>query len=141
MSARLPFPVRISALLAAALCVGAATNTATCRAPSQSTPIPTPSPSDEIFTTSDGFRFFVNTIATGLHIPWGLVFAPDGRMFFTERDGFVRILQNGAILAEPALALTDVVAVGESGALGLALHPDFARTHYVYLAYTGQGRD
>ena len=33
----------------------------------------------------------------------GLAFAPDGRLFFTERPGRVRIFQNGQLLAAPAL--------------------------------------
>jgi glucose/arabinose dehydrogenase len=34
------------------------------------------------------------------------------------------------------LTFDDVHAEGESGALGIALHPDFANNHFVYLLYT-----
>src|SRR5690606_15692184 len=68
--------------------------------------------------------------------PWSLAFAPDGRLFVTERPGRVRVVQNGQLLPEPALALTDVFTTGESGILGLALHPDFASNGFVYLTYT-----
>ncbi len=88
------------------------------------------------FTAADGTRFGVQTLATGLQIPWSLAFTPDGRLLVTERPGRVRVIQNGALLAEPALTLTDVITTGESGILGLAVHPQFAANRFVYLTYT-----
>ena len=88
------------------------------------------------FTAADGTRFGVQTLATGLQIPWSLAFTPDGRLLVTERPGRVRVVQNGALLAEPALTLTDVFTTGESGILGLAVHPQFAANRFVYLTYT-----
>jgi len=90
-------------------------------------------------TAQDGTAFGVQVLATGLEIPWALAFAPDGRLFITERPGRVRIFTNGQLQAEPALVLTDVFTAGESGILGLALHPDFATNHLVYLTYTATG--
>ncbi len=77
----------------------------------------------------------VDTVLTGLEVPWEVAFAPDGRLFLTERPGRVRVVVAGQLLAEPALTLP-VAAVGEGGLLGLALHPNFAETHWVYLYYT-----
>lgn len=34
-------------------------------------------------------RFRVEVVVSNLEIPWSIVFAPDGRMFFTERPGRV----------------------------------------------------
>ena len=57
--------------------------------PPGSTPSPSPSPlpPSRVFTTRDGVRFQVETVLTGLEIPWSLAFAPDGRLFVTERPG------------------------------------------------------
>jgi glucose/arabinose dehydrogenase len=55
----------------------------------------------------------------------------------TERPGRVRLVVNGQLRTQPALTLP-VAAVGEGGLLGLALHPDFSRTGWVYLYYTYQ---
>ena len=90
-------------------------------------------PPTTTFTAADGTRFGVQTLATGLQIPWSLAFAPDGRLFISERPGRVRVYQNGTLLAEPALTLTDAFTRDESGILGLAVHPDFASNRFVYL--------
>jgi len=77
----------------------------------------------------------VQVLATHLEIPWALAFAPDGRIFVTERPGRIRVIQNGQLQADPWMTL-DVATVGEGGLLGLALDPHFADNHYVYVAYT-----
>ena len=77
----------------------------------------------------------VATVVGGLDTPWALAFAPDGRLFITERPGRIRVVKNGQLQPEPWLTL-DVVESGESGLLGLALDPQFAQNGYVYVAYT-----
>ena len=91
------------------------------------------------FTAADGTRFGVQTLATGLQIPWSLAFTPDGRLLVSERPGRVRVFQNGALLTELALTLSDVFTRDESGILGLAVHPDFATNRFVFLTYTANG--
>ncbi len=78
----------------------------------------------------------VETFVSGLATPWAIDFAPDGRMFLTERSGRIRVVQNGELLLEPWLVLSDVVEVSEAGLLGLALDPRFSENGYVYVAYT-----
>jgi aldose sugar dehydrogenase len=90
----------------------------------------------ENYTAADGTRFAVETYVQNLEVPWAIAFAPDGRMFFTERPGRVRILANNALLPAPALTLTDTYTQAEAGALGIAIDPDFVSNHYVYIAYT-----
>ena len=72
---------------------------------------------------------------TNLDVPWEMAFAPDGRIFLTERPGRIRIIKDGQLQSEPWMSL-DVAATGEGGLLGLALDPEFAANHYVYVAYT-----
>jgi glucose/arabinose dehydrogenase len=99
---------------------------------------PPPSIPTTTFTAGDGTRFGVQIFLTRLEVPWSLAFAPDGRLFIAERPGRVRIVQNGQLLAEPALVLSDVFAEGEAGVLGMALHPNFAQNRFVYIAYTAR---
>jgi glucose/arabinose dehydrogenase len=48
------------------------------------------------------------------------------------------VVQNGQLLAQPAFTFTDVMirTGNESGVLGMALHPNFAQNHFVYVAYS-----
>ena len=97
------------------------------------TPAPAPGPPSDLITTRDGVRFRVETVLTGLEIPWALAFAPDGRLFVTERPGRVRIVNLSTFTSDVALTLGGVFAQGEAGLLGLALDPDFAGNGFVYL--------
>jgi glucose/arabinose dehydrogenase len=83
----------------------------------------------------------VETIATNLEIVWSIVFAPDNRMFFTERPGRVRVIENGKLLAAPFFTVPDVELSGESGLMGMVLHPNFAENRFVYLAYAYQNAE
>ncbi|MBI4302453.1 MAG: PQQ-dependent sugar dehydrogenase [Chloroflexi bacterium] len=77
----------------------------------------------------------VEVVADSLEVPWSLAFAPDGRLFFTERPGRIRLVQNGRLLSQPVATL-EIAAVGEAGLMGIALDPEFPRNHYLYVYYT-----
>jgi aldose sugar dehydrogenase len=119
-----------------------ATDTVTlksCRSNSNpDTSAPPPAGGGDVFTTGDGVGFRVEVVATNLQIPWSLAFAPDGRLFFTERPGRVRILNAGSSTPELALTLDDPFTQGEAGVLGLALDPEFSTNRFVYLYYSAQ---
>ena len=91
-----------------------------------------------VFTTRDGVRYQVETAAADLDSPSALAFAPDGRLFVTERVGRVRIFDAALRSSSVALTLDDVLVQGEAGLLGLALDPDFAQMRLVYLYYTAR---
>jgi aldose sugar dehydrogenase len=114
-----------------------------CREPDSgdngSTPTTPPITSSDVFTTRDGVRFRVETVLTGLEIPWSLTFAPDGRLFVTERPGRVRIINMATATSELALTLDGVFAQGEAGVLGLALDPEFPQNRFVYIYYSANG--
>ena len=69
--------------------------------------------------------------------PVTLAFAPDGRLFYNELNtGNIRIITaDGKLLAQP-FANVDVSIGAESGLLGLAIDPEFASNHYVYVYFT-----
>ncbi len=98
-------------------------------APTTAAPSPSPQP------PAGPVELRVETVVSGLEAPWEVAFAPDGRVFLTERPGRVRVLVDGQLVPDPLLTLP-VAATGEAGLLGLALSPDFARTRWVYLYYT-----
>ena len=83
-------------------------------------------------------NFRVETVVANVEVPWSIVWAPDGRMLFTERSGRVRVYQNGKLEPAPLFTLPDVAPSGEGGLMSLALHPQFAENHLLYLAYVYQ---
>lgn len=80
--------------------------------------------------------FTISSIAEGLYIPTVAQFAPDGRIFVAQKDGVVKIVKNGEVLDEPFYSTPKVNDYADRGLLGLALDPDFATNHYVYLLFT-----
>jgi glucose/arabinose dehydrogenase len=120
------------AVSAGTLAVVLATQTIQTACPKDS---PTTPQTGDVITTQDGARIRVETVLTGLEIPWSLSFASDGRLFVTERPGRVRIVTLGGA-SEVALTVDDVWANGEAGLLGLALDPQFAQNRFVYIYYS-----
>ena len=69
--------------------------------------------------------------------PTALAFTPDGRMLITSQPGRLYVVQNGALVATPALDLSGSICTDiERGLLGIAVDPRFAANGYIYLFYT-----
>jgi len=76
------------------------------------------------------------TIATGLPLPWGLAFLPDGTALVTLRDkGEVLHITEGAAPASVG-RIPGVVPTGEGGLLGIAVSPAFASDRTVFAYFT-----
>jgi glucose/arabinose dehydrogenase len=81
----------------------------------------------------------LSPFVTGLESPIDIVNAADGsgRLFVLEKRGRIRVVRNGALVATPMLDIEDIVLGGEErGLLGIAFHPRFATTRYLYVNYT-----
>jgi len=70
-------------------------------------------------------------------LPSSLAFAPDGRLFFVQiLEGKVRIASpEGDLQRDPFVTVLATRAL-EQGIRGLALDPDFAHNHWVYIFYS-----
>lgn len=80
----------------------------------------------------------VEVMASGLEVPWGLAFLPDGSWLITERGGDVhRRTSAGEMIAEPVITVPAAPA-GEGGLMGIALHPAFEDNRLFYLYFTGR---
>lgn len=79
-------------------------------------------------------------VATGLERPLYVLEVNDetGRLFILEQPGRVRIVENGTLLDEPFMDITDRTGVtaNERGLLGMAFHPSFVQNGTFYLNYT-----
>lgn len=85
----------------------------------------------------EGTTVDTSTLVTGLNIPWEIQYGPDGWLWVTERHGRVSRIHPETGEQQIILDHTDVVhQEGESGMLGMALHPDFEQDSRVYLVYT-----
>ena len=133
--------------------LGLVTITAACQQNISTTQIPreqTPSPQTAQPTNSNSatnpipseksttpVKFKVETIATGLEVPWDIEPTPDGRIFILERAGRIRLLLNQQLDPTPyPVTLENFSSKGQGGLMDMALHPDYASNKLIYLAYT-----
>ncbi len=77
--------------------------------------------------------FDVETVVTGLSVPWAIGFLPDGAMLVSERDGRLVVVRDGAATT---VAQVPVSPDGEGGLLGLALDPGFSTSRAFFVYYT-----
>ncbi len=84
---------------------------------SPTTPTATPGPESVDLVVA-------GTIATGLNVPWGLAFLPDGDALVSQRDAatIVRVSPTGEVTELGPVP--GVTPGGEAGLLGIALDPD-----------------
>ena len=93
-------------------------------------PIPLPEP------TTNSKNDSVIILAENLDKPRSIAISDD-RIFVTEKDGLIRVIQNDILLDSP-LATFRSADVFDGGLLGITLHPDFANNHYIYVFLTYQ---
>ncbi|MBA3330606.1 MAG: PQQ-dependent sugar dehydrogenase, partial [Actinobacteria bacterium] len=102
--------------------------------------LPTATPLPRLADSPDAVAPRSSVYLDGLKVPVGLVFAPDGRLFFSEVfTGNVRVAERDGdrarLLEQPFVSL-EIAKGAEAGVLGLALDPDFEHNRWVYLYYS-----
>ena len=131
-------------MLALALCLGGCSfgDSATAKpSPSPSvvhspSPKPPPSPSAASPCAAPGGSPVANIPAA---FPIALAFAPDGRLFWAQRGGAIKVFQGGVVQDFAAVSTVTTESGGgysERGLLGLAISPTFAQDRYVYAMYS-----
>ena len=88
--------------------------------------------------TSEAAVFTVETVTSGLEVPWSMSFLPDGSALVVERDaGRLHRLDPGTGQREELAGLPDMLRSGKisAGLFDVRPHPDFSRNRWVYLAY------
>lgn len=87
-----------------------------------------------------GMSIRVVKLAEGLSHPDGLVFLPDGQtMLMTERAGRLRVVKDGVLDPNPVAGVPAMDHVALGGLQDIALHPDFAKNHLLYLLFKEPG--
>jgi len=113
----------------------------------QTPPPPSPVASSPQVMDVQGGKIRVTAIATGLFHPWGIAFADANTILVTEQNGRLRIIKNGVLAPQPVWTSptrpTDAPPPGggnNNDALHfVAIHPDFAQNHLVYVSYPKKG--
>lgn len=105
-----------------------------------SAPSPTAAPTscqlvEEGFGPAGTVNVRAEEVVSGLEVPWGIAFLPNGDILVSERPGRVRLVQNGQLQPQPVVTIP-ITASGEGGLLDIELHPDFASNRQFYLYYT-----
>ena len=114
-----PTPVRLLSLLGAALLAAA----------------PTARGADAL---PEDVRFQTETLLTGLPQPMHLEFAPDGRIWFNEYLGALKIY-DPKTKRVTLVAEMEIFKTLENGFLAFALDPKFAQNGWIYLIYSPVG--
>ncbi len=99
--------------------------------PTDPIPLPVPNYNSE----SD----FVTILAENFDKPRAIAVSDD-RIFVTEKDGMIKVIQNNTLLESP-LAILRGSDVFDGGLLGIALHPNFSSNHYMYVFLTYEEDD
>lgn len=96
---------------------------------------PNDSSNNPITPTQTSVEYRVETVATGLFVPWSLVFTSPSRLLVTERSGTIRLIENGQLQSQPLLTISSVSSQAEEGLMGLIKDPAYETNKYLYACY------
>ncbi len=77
----------------------------------------------------------LDTVVTGLKVPWGMAFLPGDEMLITERSGKLYRLTKKRELQDIE-GVPEVLAEGQGGLMDIALHPGYTKNHIIYISYS-----
>lgn len=89
-------------------------------------------------TEFEGVTGFVEeTLADNLPLTTAIAFAPNELAYIALKEGIVRVMKDGKVASEPFIDLTSVTNKDtDRGLLGIAVHPNFPASPYLYLLHT-----
>lgn len=94
---------------------------------------PAPAPVAE-----DAKPFAVKEIAR-FDQPWAMAFLPDGRLLVTEKPGKLKLLDPNTGKSGEITGVPQVAYGGQGGFGDIALHPQYAQNHLIYVSYAEAG--
>ncbi len=87
--------------------------------------------------TSRQFPYEIEVIAEKLYVPWAIDISDEGKLYFTERSGAIRIIEDGKLNPQPLITFSaPFVSQGEGGLMGIALDPNYSQNHYMYVMHS-----
>lgn len=92
-------------------------------------------PTTNTIFEADDLKYKIEAVATGVGIPWGMTFLPNGDLLVTDRGGkLYRKPSSGEL--QPITGLPAIEAKGQGGLLDIELHPQFSKNNWIYLSYS-----
>lgn len=103
---------------------------------SQDRPLASPRPFPEFIETED-YKVRVEPLVTEgfASDPWAIEFVDAHRALITERRQGLRWMVDGELDPQPIEGIPTAAHSGVEGMLDLALHPDYSKNGWVYIAY------
>lgn len=81
-------------------------------------------------------NYTFETVASGITIPWGMTWLPDGSMLVTERSGAIYHIKDKT--KKEISNVPKVVARGQGGLLDIAVHPNYDKNGWIYITYSSE---
>src|SRR6478735_6774472 len=77
----------------------------------------------------------IRVVKDSLFIPWEIIWGPDNNIWLTQKNGYICRLHPTTGVLDTLYHEISTDVQNEGGMLGMALHPQFPVTPYVYVAY------
>ncbi len=101
--------------------------------PNRDTIIPIPDPHRSIGDSNKTQGILI--LAKNLEIPTSIDISDKGKIFFTEKNGQIKIIEGGKLLNQTVTNIA-VENNNEEGLLAISLHPNFTLNHLLYVYHT-----
>ena len=86
---------------------------------------------------ADDSQYYIEKIADGIDIPWGMTFINNNEFLVTDRDGLLYHVGNGK--KTPVEGLPEIHYNGQGGLLDLAIDNNFNDNNFLYFTASIQG--
>jgi aldose sugar dehydrogenase len=82
-------------------------------------------------------NYTLKNVISGIEIPWGMTWLPDGSMLVTEKSGVLYHIAKGN--KKPVGNVPKVNSRGQGGLLDIVIHPNYAKNGWIYISYSSEG--
>lgn len=80
------------------------------------------------------FPYKIEIVAENLNVPWAIAISDERKIYFTERSGSIRVIENSNLNPNPLITFrSPFISQGEGGLMGIALDPNFSQNHFLYV--------
>src|SRR3989344_5100863 len=77
----------------------------------------------------------LEVFVSNLYVPWSLAFTGEKRLLVAERNGKIRVIENGRLLEMPLFTFGNIYDQEEAGLMGLTVDPKYPENKYIYASY------